>query len=361
MHALRVEKEAREAHLQAVEKPAIGPNDVLMKMASAILAPDVLGLVKAGKLSQAPTTLGHKVAGTIVEIGKSVTNVSAGQRARLEPNLSCGNCTYCRTDRDQLCSECGVMGFFSLYSFPKWTEYHCGGLAEYVRAPATQVDVLPDNISFDTGAKVHDLANAVRAFRHCSPLSPGCTVLITAATGAMGTSCIKVAQFFGVGRLVLVGRSQERLEALRSLTNIPCDCIGLDSLSEDWQTSRALGASVCKIAPKGVEAIIDYSPSGQDLWQVTDALNLGGSLVPVGGNWSTFPFPARITGLKCWRIIGTRNHSRSDSQTVLSLLASGQLNVDDLTTHEYKLKDVEDALTQLQSRKQPTWMIVVRP
>ena len=118
MRALRVEQGSKTAHLDDVEVPSIGPHDVLIRVKSAILAPDVFGIVASGRLAQAPTTLGHKVAGVVDKVGAAVNEVQVGERVRLDPNLSCGACKFCRTDRDHMCAECGVMGFFALGSFP---------------------------------------------------------------------------------------------------------------------------------------------------------------------------------------------------------------------------------------------------
>lgn len=359
MKAVRVERGSTIAELKEIEIPQIGPNDVLIKVHSAILAPDVLRLIEAGKLSQAPTTIGHKVAGTIVEVGSAVEGLTVGQRARLDPNLSCRKCKYCTSNRDQMCAECGTMGFFALRSFPAWEEYHAGGLAEFVRAPAQQVDVLPENVSFDVGAKIHDLANAVRVWNTCA-VEPGATVAIVAATGAMGTACVKLASYFGAGHLILIGRSIDRLREVTALTSVRCTCIGLDELGE-WVATRALGRKVKEAAPEGVDAIIDYSPEGVDLWQTLDGLSVGGTLVPVGGNWSTLPVPARLLSLNCWRVSGIRNHSRRDSDLVLDLLREERLNVDELVSHEYRLEDIDEALIQLKNRAARSWMLVIHP
>lgn len=360
MNALRVEKGARAPSLRKVTVPDLEPTDVLIKVECAILAPDVLRLVEAGVLTQAPTTLGHKVAGTIERIGDDVTNIEVGQRVRLEPNLNCGACKYCRTDRDQMCAASGIMGFFSLQTFPKWEQYHQGGLAEYVRAPASQVDILPPNISMEDGAKVHDLANAVGVYKHSAP-PVGSTILVAAATGAMGVSIVRLASFFGVGRLILVGRSTKRLEQVAALTNVPSDIVGLDTLDEDWVSSRGLGKRIQQLAPEGVDAIIDYSPEGQDMWQTLDGLAVGGCFLGLGGNRSLLPFSTRDFGARCWRVIGIRNHTREDTRLVLQLLKSGQLKVDMLTTHKFKLQDVEAALGHLRGRKEASWMIAIQP
>ena len=361
MRAFRVEKGAREVKLQNINIPKVGPEDVLIEVRSVILAPDVFRLAKMGKIPQAPTTLGHKVAGTIAAVGSSVSNIHPGQRVRLDPNLSCGNCVYCRTDRDHMCSECGVMGFFSLETFPRWERYHPGGLADYVLAPATQVGILPENLSFDVGAVVHDLANAVRALKNTS-VGVGSTLLITAATGAMGACVVKMAPFFGVTRLILVARQLERLKETAKMSTIPCTLIATEKLDKNWTTEQGLGNKVCELVPGGVDAIIDYSPPGvADLWQALDGLKIGGSFVHMGGNPDLLPYGMRTFGLKCWRLIGTRNHSKTDSRAVIQILADGTLDVSDMITHEFKLSDVEAGAQQLEGRMQHSRQIMVRP
>jgi threonine dehydrogenase-like Zn-dependent dehydrogenase len=160
------------------------------------------------------------------------------------------------------------------------------------------VDVLPEDVSLDAGAKVHDLANAAQDFRACA-LEPGSTVANLAATGAMGTSCKKMAAFCGVSHLILIGRKSDRLKEVFALTSIRCACIGLDTL-DNWTSTRALGRKVKEAAAlDDVHVIIDYCQEGVDLWQVLDGLRLGGTLVPVGGNWSIIPTPARVISLNC--------------------------------------------------------------
>lgn len=189
----------------------------------------------------------------------------------------------------------------------------------------------------------------------------GSTLLITAATGAMGTACVKLASMFGVGRLILVGRSTERLEMVSRLTTLECVCIGFDTLPQDWVSQRALGSKIKELVPGGVDAVIDYSAEGTDLYQTIDGLAPGGTFVVMGGNRSIVPVPARVLGLNCWRLVGVRNHSRADSSTVINLLQSGRLQVDDLKSHEFALEDIDAALEQLKNRSEPSWMMVIRP
>ncbi len=365
MRAYRANVGAQNAKLETVDIPKIGPQDVLIKVVSAGLAPGVFFLLKAGMLSQLPTTFGHEVAGVVAETGDLVKTVEVGQRVRLHPNVSCGVCNFCSTGRDQMCVEAGIIGLcgFSTDRMPLFERYHEGGLADFIRAPSWLVDVLPDNVNFDVGAKIHDLANAMRVLK-VAQLPPGAAVVITAPTGSMGTSCVKLAPFFGIARLILVGRSTSRLEAVNKIcsTAISCEVVGFDSLGADWAESKALIRRLLELSPqRRVDAIIDFMPTGTDHFQMMGVLAADGAFVHMAGSRSVLPVPLIAMMRSCWRIIGTKNHARGDAKTVLQWLQDGRLKVDDLITHNFTLDAVDEAVRELHSRSSPVWMMVVNP
>jgi threonine dehydrogenase-like Zn-dependent dehydrogenase len=138
-----------------------------------------------------------------------------------------------------MCAQQAMVGHaaFSSAPTPLYDDYHDGGLAEYLRVPHWLIDPLPDTISFDVAAKVPDLANAVRILKSAS-LPIGSTVVVTAATGTMGTATVKLARHFGVARLILVGRNLDRLRALEDLADgIATDLISIGELPENWATT----------------------------------------------------------------------------------------------------------------------------
>ena len=214
MQALRIKAGVQDPVLETISVPQIGEDDVLIRVLATHFAPDSLKMVAAGMMKPLPTTLGHKVAGINAAVGSAVTDLKVGDRVRLDPNVNCGDCRYCKTDRDVMCEINGTMGFFALGKSPLFERYHNGGLSEYICAPAVSVHALAGHISFDVGAKVYDLANAAAVLRRAA-LPDGCTLLVTAVTGCMGSAVVKLAHFFGVRRLVLVARSSQRLEAVK--------------------------------------------------------------------------------------------------------------------------------------------------
>ncbi|WP_113705119.1 zinc-dependent alcohol dehydrogenase [Nonomuraea lactucae] len=355
MLAARANPDSLTVALEKIEIPQPGPHDVLIKVASAGLAPGMITLLAHGAFKHLPTTLGHEAAGTIAAVGADVPGLAEGERVRIHPNLTCRSCVYCRTDREQMCAQQAMIGHagFGTGPMPLYERYHDGGLAEYIRVPYWLVDPIPDHVSFDVGAKVHDLANAVRALKTAGPLFGG-TIVVTAATGTMGTATIKLAHLFGASRLILVGRSAERLEAVRRLSAIPTEAVAMEEGGD-------LTATLRQLAPSGVDAVVDYLPTGPGIWQATAALATGGTLVHMGGNYVPPPIPIGVIMANCWRIIGTRSCTRTDALQVLDLLDAGTLTADELITHRFPLADLGEALAVMRDRSKPIWMGVVNP
>ncbi|MEU4894181.1 alcohol dehydrogenase catalytic domain-containing protein [Streptomyces sp. NPDC044780] len=363
MLAVRAQQGSDALHLHEIDIPEPGPQDVLVKVASAGLAPGMMTLLAQGAFKNLPTTLGHEAAGTIVATGNEADTLAVGTRVRVHPNLNCRECAYCRSDRDMMCPQQALIGHaaFSDGPLPLYERYHDGGLAEYIRVPHWLVDPLPDNVSFDVGAKVHDLANAVRALK-LADLPLGSTLVVTAATGTMGTATITLARHFGVARLILVGRSAERLRAVGRLAGgVATDLVALEELPATWAENGGLTRALRRLAPRGADAVLDFVPEGPATSQALAALTTGGALVHMGANPSPLTLPTAAIMVNCWRVIGTRACTRTDAQQVLALLARNTLRADELITHRYPLTEAAEAVAALRSRTEPLWMVVVNP
>ena len=363
MLAARVARDSSTLELTKVPVPEPGPTDVLVQVASAGLAPGMMTLLARGAFPHLPTTLGHEAAGTVAAVGDDVYDVGVGERVRVHPNLNCGRCHYCRTDREMMCAQQAMLGHaaFGTGPMPLYDAYHDGGLAEYVRVPSWLVDPLPQSVSFDVGAKVHDLANAVRALK-CADLAVGSTLVVTAATGTMGTATIKLAAHFGVARLILGGRRAERrVEGRRLAGDAPTETVALDDLPDDWAETQGLTRALRDLAPAGVQAVLDYVPEGVAGAQAMAVLATGGTFVHMGANGTPLPLPMIALMVNCWRFVGTRGNTRADAQEVLGLLAGGALAVEELITHRYPLREVDRAVEALHRRDAPIWMGVVTP
>jgi NADPH:quinone reductase-like Zn-dependent oxidoreductase len=167
MRAVQIERYGNEevVKLADVEKPKPGENQLLVKVKAAAVNPvdwkirDGLGKMFGMKL---PLILGCEVAGTVETVGNAVKDFAVGD---------------------------DVYGYLSAYS---------GGYAEYVAAPASEFVRKSKQIDFDTAASVP--VGALTAwqgiFDH-GKLANGQRILITGASGAVGSMAVQLAKVKG--------------------------------------------------------------------------------------------------------------------------------------------------------------------
>lgn len=338
--------------------PKPGPTDVLVRVAAAGLAPGIFNLLRMGSIPLFPTIVGHEIAGTVGEVGADADPAWRGARVRVHPLLGCGRCEYCTSDREMMCSANSMIGHavFGPDAMPLYSRYHNGGLAELVVIPQANLDVLPDQIGFDLGSKIHDFGNAIRALT-LAALPPASTLVITAATGAMGTATILLAPAFGVSRIIAVGRDEARLEAVRQLDPHRVNTLVLG----DDDTPDAVAGKVRAVDPAGAHAVIDYLPEGPGLAKLFPALRYAGRIVHMGMNRAPFPIPQIALAFNCISLVGTRNCTRHDALTALRLVGQDPDRYAQLITHRFDLSEANEAKALLSSRAEPLWMSVINP
>ncbi|KAI9372221.1 chaperonin 10-like protein [Aspergillus egyptiacus] len=372
MLAVRAQDATSGLGLQQVPIPSPGPNDVLVKVHSAGITTGVLRLLRMGQCI-VPTTVGHEAAGVIVELGDHVNDgcLAIGDCVRVHPMFSCGRCYNCQRQLDCMCEESAQMGFAKFCDESAlYTEYHDGVLAEYVRVPRQFIDRLPDNVSFDAGAKMHDVATALRVLKMADIVQPKSTIIITAPTGTMGTVTLKLIKFFpNISKIILVGRSKDRLESVRQLTPVQTVAFPIVEPLEGQPLAgppqpgppcvSPIVQNLKELAPEGIAAIIDYIPAGTTVSHILPSLVSGGTLVHVGANPTPLLVPLIVILGKCWRILGNRGHTREDAHQILGWLSSGDLVLQDLITHRFRLRDVHRAIQAIESREEQIWMSLV--
>ena len=113
---LAVRKTGKEKGLKVedVPIPNINDNEVLIAVEAASICGTDLHIWDWDEWSSErlnpPLTIGHEFVGTVVETGKSVTNVSIGDYVSAESHVTCGTCHQCRTNQAHLCPNTDVLG-----------------------------------------------------------------------------------------------------------------------------------------------------------------------------------------------------------------------------------------------------------
>jgi putative PIG3 family NAD(P)H quinone oxidoreductase len=146
-----------------------------------------------------------------------------------------------------------------------------GGHGTLVAVPTGQLMLLPDNLSFIEGGAIPEAG--LTAWTNLvaeGELQAGETVLVTGATGGMGSFAVQLARELGA-RVLASGRDPRRLEQLRDL-GVEEICVAGSDLAQ--QVREATGG-------RGVDLVFDLI-GGPSINAHLGALRNGGRLVLIG-------------------------------------------------------------------------------
>ena len=176
-----------------------------------------------------PFTLGHELAGVIVEIGAELKTdfmgkpIGVGSKLMLPPLMPCGLCDWCKHYPEQA-NKCLTPVYYGRYLGFDKPPHLWGGWAEYVyvdleNLPGTKIYKLPDDMSLLLGSLSEPLTSCIRAFNRAIKVGGfkwNDTVVIQ-GTGPIGILAIAAAQEMGAGRVIAVGAPESpRLELARA-------------------------------------------------------------------------------------------------------------------------------------------------
>jgi L-iditol 2-dehydrogenase len=137
-----------------------------------------------------PIILGHELAGVITDIGQGVEGLKIGDRVSVDPNIYCGQCSYCRNGRVHLCDHLQAIGVT-----------RNGGMSQYCSVPAMNCYRVPDRMSFEEAAMVEPLGCVLHGFKKLQ-LSPLSSVLIVGG-GFIGQLFTQLAKHQNVSRIAV--------------------------------------------------------------------------------------------------------------------------------------------------------------
>ncbi len=290
--------------LAEVERPAPGPDDVLVHIrAAGICHHDVLsrgGRIPGGKPGR---ILGHEIAGEVVGIGVGVPAARMGERVAIYQRLFCGTCRYCLSGRQDLCRNSRVLG-----------EQGGGGYAEFACVPARNAIAVPDGLDLTAAAlAVCPVGTSVRAALGVAALEPGQVVLITGAGGGLGLHQIQVAKSVQA-RVIAVTSSQDKAEVVRDAgADEVIVSPDLKFSSEAWRLT----------AKQGVDVVLENVVTGTFGESLRSCAQHAS--VVVLGNIGTRPveLDPGLVIMRRIRIAGSGNATFKDVHMALHLLASG--------------------------------------
>ncbi|MGG3560923.1 zinc-dependent alcohol dehydrogenase family protein [Neobacillus rhizosphaerae] len=209
-----------------------------------------------------PIVLGHELAGEVVKVGEGVTNLKEGDRVSVDPNIYCGTCKYCRSNRAHLCENLQAVGVT-----------RDGGMGEYCTAPEANCYRIPDSITFEEAALVEPLGCVLHGFRKLQ-LSPLSRVLIIGG-GFIGQLFLQLVKGQNVesitvsepaenkkSRLYKLGADKvvNPMDALHIEADVVLECVGRKESMQFAFAAAAKGGQVLLFGVSSPETSISVSP-----------------------------------------------------------------------------------------------------
>jgi L-iditol 2-dehydrogenase len=337
-----------DLRIEDVPIPDIGDGDILVKVISASICGTDLRIFHGNHRMYSAGTVripGHEVVGTISKIGKEVLGYSMGQRVFCAPNAGCGHCEQCITGNNNLCANYDAIGVTS-----------DGGFAEYVRIPANSVrqgNVMPISDSIDpaVAALMEPFACVLRG-QNALHIAAGEFVLIMGA-GPIGVMHLKLAKARGVGRIIVSEPTPDRA-AQASLMG--ADRV-VDPLSEDLKYILLEDSQ-----GHGADAIIVAAPIHAAQESTLELAAIGGRINFFGGLPKDRPMiniNSNLVHYKELVITGTTACSTADCWQACRIVDSGVVNLSDVVSQRFPLKDAVAAFAAAEDRK--SLKIVLEP
>lgn len=303
--------------------PLPGPGQILVRVQACGVCRTDLHVVE-GELPvhRSPLVPGHQAVGTIDAFGPGPPHptLRLGDRVGVAwLRSTCGSCTFCSTQRENLCDNAQFNG---------WTAD--GGFAQFMVAPADFVHILPPGIDPLQAAPL--LCAGIigyRALKLSDLNSPATTPrprhIGIYGFGAAGHVVIQLARSQGACVYVCT-RDRERHQSLAA------------QLGATWVGDQA------QPPPQRLDAAIVFAPAGELVPPALAALDKGGVLVLAGIHMSDIPsLPYHL--LYSERVIrSVANNTRADARELLALAASVPVRTH---IHVFPLAQANQALQAL--------------
>lgn len=312
--------EALEIELRDVPVPALGRNQVLVKVEAVGVCGSDTHFYETGNIGdlvvKGPVILGHESAGTIVAVGADVTATRIGARVAVEPQTVCRRCEYCKRGSYHLCRAVEFYGAWPVD----------GSFADFEIIDDDFAHELPESMTFEQGAMAEPVSVAVHAVRKAK-ITEGSRVLITGA-GPIGVLNAQVARAHGASEVIISDPVENRRQ-----------------FAEAHGATRAIdpGQTDFSQFEEHFDCYIDASGNARAIDAAIPTIRPGGIAVLVGMGGERLELPIALMQHREITLTGTFRYVNT-WPAAIALISSGRVDVDSLITGRFGLADVEEAL-----------------
>ncbi|MGA8657484.1 MAG: zinc-binding dehydrogenase [Chthoniobacterales bacterium] len=328
-------KEPYSVELRELPVPEIGEDDVLLAVqAVGVCGSDVHQYTgtQPWKVNY-PVVLGHEFSGIVAKTGSRVRAFKEGDRVASETAAVLPpDSAFLRRGLYNL--EPRRLGFGGGVN---------GAMARFVKVPERCLHRLPASLSFEKAALTEPCCVAYNAVCVNSRVRAGDSVAVI-GPGPIGLLCAVMAKLSGAGHLLIVGVAADagRLEVARQI-GAQTTLVAHNENIADWVKNFGDGY--------GVDLVIDAAGVSASLKLALDIVRPAGQITKVG--WGPQPFNASLDPLvrKAVTLQGSFSHNWPIWENVISLLASGKIDLDPILSRFVPLDDWREIFDAMHAGK----------
>jgi L-iditol 2-dehydrogenase len=321
-----------DVRLEDVPEPECGPDEVKLKVKNcSTCGTDVKIFYNGHQNLTPPRTIGHEIAGEVVEVGANVPGWTVGDRAQVIAAVPCGDCYECRRGWMAVCQNQTSVGY-----------QYDGGFAEYMIVPREVLKVdglnkIPDNVGYDEASAAEPFACAINA-QELLGIEEGDTVVVFGA-GPIGCMHIRIARgVHNCGPVYLVDVNADRLK-------MSADAVRPDETIDGSQVDVV--ETVMELTNgRGADVIITATAANVTQEQAIAMAARNGRISFFGGlpkNDPTITCDSNVVHYRQLHIHGANGSAPEHNKRALEYISTGQVPVKDLITEHIPLDRVLDA------------------
>ena len=322
MKALVKAKAERGLWLEDVPEPAMGINDVLIRVLYTGICGTDVHIYNwdewAQKTIPVPMAIGHEFVGKIVAVGSNVNDFFPGDIVSGEGHVVCGRCRNCLAGRRHLCVSTQGVGV-----------NRAGAYAEFISLPMTNIWRHHPGVDLEVAAIFDPFGNAVHTALSFPVL--GEDVLITGA-GPIGIMAIPVVRHAGARHVVITDLNLFRLELARKM--------GATLAVNPIETPLAEVQKQLKMT-EGFDVGLEMSGNPQALSDMIANMSHGGKIAALGIPSKSIPMDWRPVIFNMITIKGIYGREMYETWYKMSVMLDSGLDISPVITHRYTYSDFE--------------------
>lgn len=321
-------REPFSVELRDVPVPEIGERDVLLQVAAVSVCGSDLHQWRGSHSWPVnyPCILGHEFCGTVARAGSRVEAFKEGDRVVSE--------TAAVIDEASPLSRSGL---YNLDPARRGFGYGVNGaMAQYVSVPERCLHRIPAGVGFEKAALTEPCCVSYNAVCVNGRVRPGDNVLVL-GPGPIGLLCAMMAKLSGAGTVIVAGlpSDQRRLSVARDL-----GAVALDGGITGYLASLGDGL--------GVDVAIDAAGVSATLQAAMQAVRPGGQIIKVGWGPQPLQFSLDPVVQKNVTIAGSFSHNWPVWERVISMIGSGQIDLDLIISRVAPLNDWRECFEKME-------------